>query len=85
MHYHNQRYHKLQHEVGESQQRVHQAQVGFVRDRPISAPELFVYSGLEEEQRRREESHSRPHSVMEVAGHLIRPPSVATDNRDTGK
>lgn len=44
--YHKARYKHLHSEIEDSEGRVHRAQAGFVRDRPVTAPDLLFYEGV---------------------------------------
>lgn len=71
--FHNRNYKHLQHEVYQAQQRVYEARAGYVRKRPVSAPDLQLHSLDIPKDSGVNTSQSRPQTVMDIAGHIITP------------
>ncbi len=67
-------------EVGSAQNRVYKAKAGKVRRRPISAPEFLEQNPPDTARGHPTSSRTppRPKTVMEIAGHLVRPISAAS-------
>ena len=72
MRYHKENFQYLKNELQLSARNCHQTKAGYVRNRPITAPDLVMYDAIDVSMRV-STLDPRPATVFDTIGHLIRP------------